>query len=412
MTTSDFFWVIGGGLMQVPLVAEVRALGLGVLVTDRDPACACADLADRFEALDVFDIPGHLSLAEALVAQRVPIAGVLAAGIDAPETMAVLARRLGLPGVDPEIARLVHHKAQFRERMQQLGYPVPRFVSFGAADIDRLPELAKEIGYPLIIKNTDSSGSRGTRIFKAPDPQVMREVAEQAVAVSRSGRALMESCWEGSEHTLESLFDCEARFHRCFITDRHFDKQSGFALETGLRHPSVLDVRTQEEMYQLAERVAIDLGVRVGAAKFDFMVTPNGPRIIEMTVRLSGGFDCQYLVPAATGKAVLQAAVLTALGRPFAPGLLHDSLGRIGVSGSVWPEPGRIVSIEGVEAARQVPGVEQVILRHQPGDRVLPYEDCTRRVCFIVATGADEAGALGALHAAQSAIQIQTAVEA
>lgn len=392
--------------MQVPLIEEAKRLGMSSLVTDMNPACVCALLADKFFPLDIFDIAGHLALADTLVAEGICIRGVLAAGIDAPETMARIAQHLRLPGVRPEIAQLVNHKANFRQRLEALGYPVPRYISFSSAQLDELPALAESIGYPLIIKNTDSSGSRGTRIFRSPNIALMREVAQIAIAVSRSGTALIESCWDGTEHTVETLFDINGYFHPCFITDRHFEKAEGYALETGLRHPSALPQITQDTMYALAHSVAKDLGVTVGAAKFDFMVTEEGPRIIEMTVRLSGGFDSQYLVPAATGKAVLKAAILTAIGQPFHESLLVDSVHRVGVTGSLWPMPGRIVAISGVENASSLPGVEQIFFRCSIGDVVQPYVDCTRRVCFIVATGVDEKDAISHLTRAREAITI------
>lgn len=403
-----YFWVVGGGEMQVPVIAEARTLGLGVICSDIDPDCVCATLADHFFPIDIFDIEAHVATALDLRAQGLQIAGVLAAGIDAPETMARTARALGLPGVDPEIARLVHNKAAFRAKLQALGFPVPRFVSVSLDDLDRLDALAADIGYPLIVKNTDSSGSRGTRIFHTPDPAMLLATAREAIAVSRSGRALIESFWEGPEQTVETLFDINGDFHPCFITDRHFDKRQGFALETGLQHPSVLAQDTQREMYQIAEDVARALGICIGAAKYDFILTPDGPRIIEMTVRLSGGFDCQYLVPAATGKNVIRAAMLTALGLPFPSCLLDDTRGHVGLSRSLWPRPGRIQSIRNLEAARALAGVVKIVLRSRVGEQVQPYTDCTKRVCFIIVSGRDQAAAEAVVAQVEQTLQIET----
>ena len=402
-----YFWIIGGGQMQVPIIEEASMLGMQSIVTDLNPQCICSSLADIFFEVDIFDIQGHLKLADKLIKNNFKICGVLAAGIDAPETMARLAQHLDLPGVKPEIAQLVHHKANFRKSLEKLGYPVPRYISFSNEQLHELPHLAESIGYPLIIKNTDSSGSRGTRIFREANLLEMTKVAKTAISVSKSRTALIESCWEGSEHTVETLFDIRGRFHPCFITDRNFDKTDGYAIETGLRHPSKLSEETQQEMYSIASHVATDLGIDIGAAKFDFIFTAAGPRIIEMTVRLSGGYDCQYLVPAATGKAVIRAAILTAIGEEFDPLILKNRFNRVGVTGSLWPESGRITAITGVDEARQLPGVDKVFFRYALGDIVKPYVDCTCRVCFIITTGDDEAEALDNLQRAKEAIKIQ-----
>lgn len=394
--------------MQVPLVEEAHKEGLSVIVTDLSSDCACAKIADIFEPINIFDIEAHIALATQLTDQGARIVGVLAAGIDAPETMARLAKHLNLPGVDPEIAHLVNHKDLFRERLRQLGYPVPKFSVIDHSNNDQLDELISQIGFPVIVKNTSSSGSRGTKIFSKPDYEGVRETVEIARSVSRSGRALLEQVWVGHEVTVETLFDCNGVFHPCFITDRFFDKSDGFALEIGLRNPAKLPPKIEEELYDIAKNVARDLGIKIGAAKYDMMLTEEGPRIIEMTVRLSGGFDCQYLVPASTGKQVLRAAMLTAMGKPFDPTTLQDHKHRVGLSVSLWPAPGRIVSITGLDAAREIPGVEQIFFRSQLGDIVEPYIDCTKRVCFIIVTGKTEEEANRVVEHVKATLHIET----
>lgn len=392
--------------MQVPAIVEARALGFKVICSDIDVSCVCVVFTDIFLPIDIFDIEAHLLAANTLHSKGIQIAGVLAAGIDAPETMARIARALNLPGVDPDIARLVHNKAAFRARLRELGFPGPRFARVMPTDLVRIDEIAADIGYPLIVKNTDSSGSRGTQIFYQSNPDGVHAAAIEAIAVSHSGMALLESFWEGPEQTVETLFDVNGKFHPCFITDRHFDKSMGFALETGLQHPSVLPAGTQAEMYRIAEDVARALGITIGAAKYDFILTPEGPRIIEMTVRLSGGFDCQYLVPASTGKNVLRAAILTALGRTFPADLLQDRLHKTGLSRSLWPKPGFISAIRNVESARAIPGVEKIVMRTQVGDSVQPYIDCTKRFCFIIVSAKDKAAAEAVVAEVERIVEI------
>jgi len=408
MGKKHIFWIIGGGLLQIPLAKEVKKLGYMTLVTDINPDCPCRENADLFYPVDVFDVPGHLLLADMLLKQGYFMRAVLAAGIDAAETSAQLCQKLHLPGVKPEIAQLVHNKNEFREKMKSLGYPVPRFAVISEETIQSIESSIYGIGYPLIVKNTSSSGSRGTRIFHRPNLPKVVEAAKKAIEVSRSNLALIESTWKGSEHTVETLFDCNGHFHRCFITDRYFDNKDGYAIETGLRHPSTLPISTQEAMYNLGHNVARDLGVSLGAAKYDMIMTESGPRIIEMAVRLSGGFDCQYLVPAATGKNILKAAALTALGKPFSPSLLNDRKGRVALSGSLWPELGKIKNIRGIKEAKKISGLEHLFFRSKVGDTVVPYTDCTKRVCFYIVSGQTEAEAQASAAKLKQTVTIET----
>jgi len=405
---NNFFWIIGGGLLQVPLISEVKKLGYKVIVSDRDSSCACAKAADIFLKIDIFDVQKHLEEAFRLKCSGIKISGVLAAGIDATVTMAVLAKTLGLPGVDPIVAYITNNKDIFRKTLEKLGYPVPKFKVINTKNFNEVESAIEEVGYPLIVKNADSSGSRGTKIFYEKDLDGIKETIRSAMSVSRSRRALIEELWSGEEQTVETIFDVNGKFHPCFITDRMFDKSDGYAIETGLRHPTSLPVEKQKEMYSLVEKVARDLGVNIGAAKVDMMLTDKGPRIIEMTVRLSGGFDSQYLVPAATGKNVLRAAILTALGRPFSLELLEDRKHKIGFTASIWPKPGKIVAIEGVEKARKIPGFERLFFRYNIGDTVESYVDCTKRVCYVIVTGKDEVSAKESLQKVLDTIKIKT----
>ena len=384
-----YFWIIGGGVLQVPLIEEVNKLNYGTIVTDGDPNCICKNNASYFEAIDIFNIDEHVKYADALVNKGIKIVGVLAAGIDAPETMARVAEHLNLPSVSTDIAHLVNNKELFRIEMKKLGVPVPKFHILTKDVLKHLPEIIDEIGYPLIVKNTSSSGSRGTKIFYSPDYDGVYSMAEEAINVSRSKKGLIESLWNGSEHTVETLYDVNGKYHRCFITDRLFDKSDGFAIETGLVHPSKLTNLEQNEMYLLAEKVSNAIGINHGAAKFDMIQTEDGPRIIEMTVRLSGGFDCQYLVPVATGKNVLKAAILTAVGETFSNKLLENTKHRVALSESIWPSPGEIIKIDGVEVAKGLEGFEYIYFRYDVGDTIERFTDCTKRVCYIIASGND-----------------------
>lgn len=405
---DKYYWVVGGGLLQIPLIEEVRKFEFGVIVSDLNKKCVCYDEADIFVHKDIFDLEGHIEEVKRLTSEGKNIVGVLAAGIDAPETMAIVAQTLGLPAVDPNIAFLVHNKHLFREKLETLGYPVPKYRTITKESIDQLSQVIDEIGFPLIVKNTDSSGSRGTKIFYEEDFTGMQKMIQEAIKVSKSAVALIEECWDGPEQTVETIFDIEGNFHPCFITDRIFDRSNGYPIELGLRNPSSLPYSVQQEMFSIAENVSRDLGIDKGAAKFDMILTKDGPRIIEMTVRLSGGFDCQYLVPAATGKNVLRAAIITSLGDKFSPELLKNTKNRVALSESIWPEPGEIKKIEGMDRAKKMKGVEHIFFRYNVGDVIEPYTDCTKRVCFIIVTGSDEEEAKNTILELKRTIKIDT----
>lgn len=373
--------------MQSFLAAAARKLGFTVVVTDRNPHCYLSSRVEHFAPIDIFDVEGHLELAHKLVESGLRISSVISSGIDAPVTMARLAQFLSLPGVDPEIAELVSNKATFREWMSQNDFETPNFETVDELSVDRAPHIAQEIGFPLIVKNTDSSGSRGTKIFMSPDSGDIKKAVQSAIQVSRSKTALIESLWVGSEHTVEILIDSQGTFHEAFITDREFTFENSHPVEVGLVSPSQLPSAKQNEMFELARRVSRKLGITFGIVKLDAILTDQGARIIEMTTRQSGGFDPQVLVPAATGVDIPSLTVAAFCGSALSVGSYKPQESRVAVSGSPWPNPGKIVRITGVDQARELPGVEGVFLRAGVGDWVEAYEDCTKRVAIAVCSG-------------------------
>lgn len=368
---DKYLWILGGGLLQIAAIEEAHNLGLKTIISDMNDKCVCASLADKFVHLDIFDINGHLEALRTMQGDGFDIAGVLCEGIDCPETAAHMQVYLGKPTASPDIARICHNKIEFRRAMRVLGYPVPTITK------------------PLIIKTqAESSGSRGTVMY--PECEY-----------------LVEERMYGTEHTVETLFDVEGKFWPCFITDRHFDYSAGYALEIGLRHPSVLPEYIQRKAYQIAENLGRDLGIKAGPFKLDIMVTEDGVRILEATTRFSGGFDCQYLVPAATGKNILNAGIWTACGYPIQDMYLVPRWRKVAISESLWPLQGKIVAIEGVEEAKKIKGVEQIFFRKNVGDYVEPYIDCGKRVCFIITSGNTEEEARMAMYSAKRTIKIE-----
>lgn len=399
---KEYFWVIGGGVLQLPLIEEARDLGLYIIVSDLNNECAAKEKSDIFVHLDIFDIQGHLAY---LKNSTLNIVGVLAAGIDAPETMAAMNEYLGLKGVSLSTALLCKNKDQFRVKLKTLGYPVPGFVIIDSTSNNNYQKNINTLSFPVIVKPTNNSGSRDMKIFYENNDFVYEFIQKN---LEKYEVILVEELWIGSEQTVECLVDIEGVFHNGFITDRAFIFEGGYPVETGLVHPTQLDEAKQKALYNLAKKVAIDLDINVGAVKLDTIYTKEGPRIIELTVRHSGGFDCQYLVPRTTGKNILKCAILTAIQKKFDIKLLKDTLNKYGVTGSIWPKQGTIKSIKGIEEAKKLQGVEEIFLRHDVGDEIKEYNDCASRVIFIICTGdsLDEANLI--LEKAKEIIKIET----
>ncbi|HKI92324.1 MAG TPA: hypothetical protein VJ986_08475, partial [Gaiellaceae bacterium] len=195
--------------------------------------------------------------------------------------------------------------------------------------------------------------------------------------------------------------------HRLNVVDRPFADLEGVALELGHVNPSALPAAHQDELFALAERAAAAVGVGFGAFKADTIWTADGPRILEVTARLSGGFDCQKTTPLATGRNFIAAALRLAIGLPLDPADLAPTRRRYAAAWTALPEPGRVVEIDAAPSLA-VPGVEEVLLRVSVDDVVPEYRDCATRPAFVVATGDSPAEAVANARAGVAALRIRT----
>jgi biotin carboxylase len=397
--------IVGGGLLQIPAIEQARDRGLRVAVTDRDPGAAGFALADATYVIDTKDVAGHVALAKQLAAED-DLAAVFTEGADVEITVAEAARAVGLPGVDPAAARRCNDKAAFRRRCDQAGLPVPRFAEAG--DLAAAQIALEHVGLPAIVKPLDSSASRGTRKIAAADE--LADALADALRFSSPGTALIEECLEGPEQSVETIV-ADGVHWRCNIVDRPFAFDP-YPIEVGHDNPTALGAAEQDALYALVEASARAVGIDIGAAKADTMWTARGPVVLEMTARLSGGFHCQATSPLAHGTNDIKAAMDLALGLPLDPADVTPTRARHAICRSLFPPPGVITAIEGIDEALALPGVDDVLVRMGVGEEIPSYRTCVDRPCFVIASGDTRAQALAAFARAEETIAIRTAAVA
>lgn len=154
---DKYCWVIGGGLLQIPVVEEIHKMGYGAILSDKDPNCVCADKVEGFHNIDIHDIPAHI---KAGLAIKDDIKAVVAAGIDAPVTQAKLAETLGLPNAGSDIAEMLHNKGQMRRLLNILQMPSPIYWVVKKGEQCPITKLSMDV----VVKPCLNSGSRGLTI--------------------------------------------------------------------------------------------------------------------------------------------------------------------------------------------------------------------------------------------------------
>ncbi len=353
--------ILGAGVMQVPAIRIARAKGWRVIVADGNPEALAAGMGDRFEHVDLKDRDRLLEIAR--VHARTGLDGVFTAGTDFSTSVAWVAEHLGLPGISYQTALRATDKFLMREAFLRAGVPSPFFVSWTGAG-DPLTQLPSDLRFPLVIKPVDNMGARGVR--RVDNTSEVRAACDSAMRLSRSSRVIIEEYMKGPELSLDAVV-YRGEVTVCGIADRHIFFPPHF-VEMGHTIPTALDGPTVREIEAVFVAGIHALGIDNGAAKGDIKLTASGPMVGEIAARLSGGYMSGWTFPLSSGVEVTEAAMNVAVGLP--PGDLSPTRHRTTAERALISIPGVVGRLEGVEEARQLPGIAEIFLRTGPGETV------------------------------------------
>lgn len=340
MTKPNAIWLFAGGPMQESAAKSIVAFGYRLIVTDLNPQCVCAPLAHEFLTLDTFDVDSNLAAVGDL-AEKYNIRAVVTLAADCHYTVAVISQHLGLHGISPDISLACRQKNLTREILTAAGIPQPRFKCVKALADARA--FLVELGGHGVIKATDNSASRGFSKLNAVS-DLTDAVFQAAVSAGTTGCALVEEALtpcQGciSELSVETVwFNGEMYWlnwvDRLFAPDLKFfpqlagyqDEKINWGVEVGHINPAQHSLAEKEQVYALikAAGLALGMGRETGGhvLKADIMLTDAGPMIIEMTPRLSGGWDSSATTPA-RGADFQGGIIRLALGEPMDLAMWH-----------------------------------------------------------------------------------------
>jgi len=394
---QDSVLIVSAGRMQIPAILTAKSLGLRVVATDRDSDAPGFQFCDEAAVLDSKDVSGHVRFAQEN-AQRLNLRGAFA-GSDVAVTVAAVTESLALPGISLEVAQRSNNKSLMKERWLRDGIPTPFAVEVSTLDDAR--QALRHVGFPAIIKAVDNAASRGSKTIYSHESLPL--AFQQAVSASKTKTALVEQYVLGPEQSVETIIWRGKHYH-VGMADRSFDFLP-YHIETSHTDPSHLASDIQRRIYDVVDAAADSLGIDFGPAKADMILTNQGPMILEMPARLSGGFHSQYTTPLSSGQDPIRAVIEMAVGYPLDESLLQPKYNRVSICAGVFPPEGLIAGIHGVEDALSINGIEQIVVTRDVGDLVTSYVDNGCRFCWVIAVGDNVQHAKSLISEARSLIK-------
>ena len=280
--------IIGANEFQDPLIRKAREMGFETHVFAWEAGDVGEKTADVFHPISIVE-------KEAIwqVCRELGVAACCSIGSDlATHTVNYIQRRLGNP-CNPEITdTIATNKYEMRRALRDAGIPCPGFLRVGSVPTEA--ELSG-LTYPLIVKPTDRSGSRG--VFRADDYGELCRAVPQAVESSFEKQAIIEEFIDGPEYSCEGI-SFAGKHHLLALTKKHTTGAPHF-IETGHDEPSDIPPQAQPAVFSVIRRGLDALHIEVGASHAEFRLTPDGgARIIEIGARMGGdciGSDLVYL---------------------------------------------------------------------------------------------------------------------
>jgi biotin carboxylase len=297
--------------VNLGFLPAAKALGLNVvLLSDHadahrkhfNQACLPAYPAE-IVACDVFN---PLAVIDALSARASAPAALFSNSDHLQTSTAMAADYFGLPHKDWHVTYRAKNKAQMREHLKEEGLdPLWFGLACGPQDLDR---LADDVLYPCIVKPREGVASQQVTLAATED-----ELRAQCAAIwqSQSGAPLLlEEYIPGPLYTLETLGDGE---RLCVLGGFQVSlSPPPYFVELEARWGTGLTAQQEAQVVRMIER----FGIGFGACHTEFVLSPTGPRLIEINYRNIGDYR-EFLLQDTLDIPLFETVLRLYLGQPL-----------------------------------------------------------------------------------------------
>ena len=279
MTNSSAI-VLGANAGQADLIRYLKERGWNVTaVSGRQVGDPGETLADSFVKLDIRDVDAVSALAREKKAEI-----VYSISSDVAITAATeVSEKIGLPHFfDSGLIDIFNKKPLLRAFLNSRNLSPVAF-----AEVKSTDEANDWSVFPCVVKPTDAQGQRGVQ--KVFDKAHLAEAIEIAIDACKEPKsAIIEAFLEGVEISCNVLVS-DGELVVSELSERLVHTGENFGIPTGHLIP-IVDVPEHfiEEAGKLVEDVTRALGIRNGTLYYQMIVTPDGPRIVEIAPRLDG----------------------------------------------------------------------------------------------------------------------------
>jgi len=306
--------ILGGSRYILPVIESAHAMGVHVITCDYLPDNIAHKYSDQYENISVVEKDEVLSFAA-----REKIDGITAFACDAGVVSAAYtAEKMGLPTTGPlRSVEILQNKGLFRKFLAENGFNTPLSMAFhsyveAAGCLDRFR-------FPVIVKPTDSCGSKGVTRIDSPD--ALREAAAHALNRSFAGEFIVEEFITQKGFASDSdSFSVDGELRVASFNSQRFDAGAENPYTpAGFSWPASLSEEHQAELRSEIQRLLRLLSMGTSIYNIEAREGTDGKAYLMEVSPRGGGNRLAECLRYATGIDLIENTVRAALGEPLLP---------------------------------------------------------------------------------------------
>lgn len=283
--------LLGGIRYLLPVIKAAHEQGYYVITADYIPDNIAHQYSDEYVNVSIIDKDAVLK-----VAQEKEIDGIMSFGVDPGVISAsYVQNKMGLPSFGPfESVDILQHKDKFRDFLKKNGFNVPWAFSFSSEG--EAWNSRDMFSYPLIVKPTDSAGSKGcTRVDREEDLKI---AIQYAFKYTIGGHIIIEEFLEkkGCSSDTDSYVQNGLLKFVSFSAQRFDARAVNPYAPSAYSWPSTFTSEEEEYLTREIQRLITLLNMNTSVFNIEVRVAANNkPYIMELTPRGGGNRLCEML---------------------------------------------------------------------------------------------------------------------
>lgn len=365
--------LLGGSRYLVPVIEAAHKLGLYVITCDYLPDNDAHKYSDQYINISIIDKEAVLE-----AAMEYEIDGIMSFACDpGVVTAAYVAERMGLPFQGPyKSTEILQDKGLFRDFLDKNRFNCPHAKRY--EDKETPFQDIDFYSWPVIVKPTDSAGSKGvTRVDK---PEDLLEAINTALNGAHNGAFIIEDFLEfEGYHSSTDPFTTDGKLMFVTYSDQLFDSEADNPYTPAyIIWPSTMEQKYQDVLTMEIQRLLTLLDMKTGIYNIESCVANGKPYIMEVSPR-GGGCKIAELQRLAYGIDLIEAEVRKAVGLPV-PHIQQTECDGCWCEMVVHARPGQKGILKSVTVDKEIEEkyLKVVDLSVEKGDYVYPFTGANR----------------------------------